>query len=292
MTIVQIYRNTNDTDTTNFKFLEFVNICFICASVNLYLMKSKKLSIKIITLFPKFIENFTDSFGIVKRAIKLKLLDIKAINLREFGLDERQVVDGRPYGGGVGMVLRADVLYKAILKAKSYKLKAPRVVLLTPQGKQFKQADAQRLSKYDNLVLVCGRYEGFDERVRQFADEELSIGDYVLMGGELPALVISEAVMRLRSGILGKDESVDKESFSERMLEYPQYTKPEVLLVASSTHSTGSGQANQVSRKKQLRVPKVLLTGHHKNIEQWRQEEAVKRTKKRRPDLLELTKIK
>ena len=264
-----------------------------------------KLSIRIITLFPKFIENFVESFGIVKRAIKLNLLDIKAINLRSFGLDDRQTVDGRPYGGGVGMVLRADVLYKAIQPARKfqisnskYQIKSKpkniksknRIILLTPQGKQFKQADAQRLSKYDNLIFVCGRYEGFDERVRKFVDEEISVGDYVLMGGELPALAISEAVMRLRSGILGKDESVDKESFSEnvhdlsgrsnrvQMLEYPQYTKPEVLLVASSK--------NQVSRKKQLRVPKILLTGHHKNIEQWRQEEAVKRTKKRRPDLL------
>lgn len=241
-------------------------------------MIKKKLSIKIITLFPKFVENFTDSFGIVKRAIQLKLLSLKAINLREFGLDERQVVDGRPYGGGVGMVLRADVLYKAInrFKIKDLRLKkTQRVILMTPQGKQFKQADAQRLSGYDNLIFVCGRYEGFDERVRQFADEELSIGDYVLMGGELPALVISEAVMRLRSGILGKDESVDKESFSERMLEYPQYTKPEVFEFKDSK-----------LKIKRLRVPKVLLTGHHKNIEQWRQEEAVKRTKKRRPDLL------
>ena len=191
-----------------------------------------KLSIRIITLFPKFIENFVESFGIVKRAIKLNLLDIKAINLRSFGLDDRQTVDGRPYGGGVGMVLRADVLYKAIQPARKfqisnskYQIKSKpkniksknRIILLTPQGKQFKQADAQRLSKYDNLIFVCGRYEGFDERVRKFVDEEISVGDYVLMGGELPALAISEAVMRLRSGILGKDESVDKESFSENV---------------------------------------------------------------------------
>jgi len=241
-------------------------------------MKQKRLSIKIITLFPKFIENFVESFGIVKRAIKLNLLDLKAVNLRSFGLGQRQVVDDRPYGGGVGMVLRADVLQKAIKansKQQTANSKKQRIVLLTPQGKQFKQADAQRLSKYDNLVLVCGRYEGFDERVRQFVDEEISVGDYVLMGGELPALVISEAVMRLRKGILGKDESVNKESFSDNFLEYPQYTKPEIL------------ELKDLKLKiKRLRVPKVLLTGHHKNIEQWRQEEAKKRTKKRRPDLL------
>ena len=254
-------------------------------------MKQKRLSIKIITLFPKFIENFVDSFGIVKRAIKLNLLDLKAVNLRSFGLGQRQVVDDRPYGGGVGMVLRADVLYKAISRIKNYQLRIKnktRIILLTPQGKQFKQADAKRLSKYDNLVLVCGRYEGFDERVRQFVDEEISVGDYVLMGGELPALVISEAVMRLRKGILGKDESVDKESFSDNFLEYPQYTKPEILelkdLKLPARHQL-LPKASAGGKIKRLRVPKVLLTGHHKNIEDWRQEEAIKRTKKRRPDL-------
>jgi tRNA (guanine37-N1)-methyltransferase len=247
--------------------------------------KVKTLSIKIITLFPKFVEDFVESFGIVKRAIKLKLLKMEAVNLRSFGLDRRQTVDDRPYGGGVGMVLRADVLLKAIesarkLKVKSEKLKV-RTILFTPQGKKFTQSDAQRLAKYDQLVLVCGRYEGFDERIRQFVDEEISIGDYVLMGGELPALVISEAVMRLRPGILGKDESTHNESFSEtfykadgrqnrRMLEYPQYTKPEVWTVGKKTY----------------RVPKVLFTGHHKNIEEFRTKESHKRTKKRRPDLL------
>jgi tRNA (guanine37-N1)-methyltransferase len=241
-------------------------------------VKPKKLSIKIITLFPKFVEDFVEAFGIVKRAVKLKLLDIKPINLRLFGLDERQTVDGRPYGGGVGMVLRADVLYKAILgarfKARGSR-KKQRIILLTPQGKKFNQSDAQRLAKYDQLIFVCGRYEGFDERVRQFVDEEISIGDYVLMGGELPALVISEAVMRLRPGILGKDESADKESFADNLLEYPQYTKPE----AFRFKVRGSGF-------KELRVPKVLLTGHHKNIEEFRKTESEKRTKKRRPDLL------
>jgi tRNA (guanine37-N1)-methyltransferase len=242
-------------------------------------MATKKiLNIKIITLFPKFVENFVEAFGIVKRAIKLKLLNISAVNLRSFGLEERQIVDGRPYGGGVGMVLRADVLYKAIQSARSkFKVKSSKckVVLLTPQGKPFKQEDAVRLSKFDNLIFVCGRYEGFDERVRSFVDEEISIGDYVLMGGELPALVISEAVMRLRPGVLGKDESSVGESFSENSLEYPQYTKPEILTVK-----------REKGKEKSMRVPKVLLTGHHKNIETWRKEESLKRTKKQRPDLI------
>lgn len=226
----------------------------------------KKLSIKIITLFPKFVESFLESFGIVRKAIKGRLLSIEPVDLRKFGIDERKTVDGRPYGGGVGMVLKADVLYKAIKKSaapKSY------VILLTPQGKKFTQADAQRLAKIDNLILVCGRYEGFDERIRQFVDEEISIGDYVLMGGELPALVLAEAVMRLRPGILGKDESSVAESFSGNLLEYPHYTKPEVWKVG----------------KKSYRVPKVLLTGHHKKISDFRSIESLKRTKKRRPDL-------
>lgn len=247
------------------------------------IMPKPKLTIKIITLFPKFIENFVESFGIVKRAIKLKLLEIKPVDLRKFGLGDRQVVDDRPYGGGVGMVLRADVLQKAIVRAKGQGLSAKsRIILLTPQGKKFDQKMAQRLSKYDNLVLVCGRYEGFDERVRSFVDEEISVGDYVLMGGELPALSLSEAVMRLRSGILGKDESSHAESFSESGLEYPQYTKPLELKVKSYPFDK-----LRARKLKVLPVPKVLLTGHHKNIENYRKEEALKRTKKRRPDLLQ-----
>lgn len=254
-------------------------------------MPKKTLNIKIITLFPKFIESFLESFGIVKRAIKLGHLKLTAVNLRSFGLGERQVVDDRPYGGGVGMVLRPDVLLKAIQSARKLKVKSVKckVILLTPQGKKFNQANAQRLAKYDELIFICGRYEGFDERVRSFVDEEISIGDYILMGGELPALVISEAIMRLRPGILGKEESNKNESFSNsntvtlnrghdlrlQMLEYPQYTKPEELVI-------------KLPRKKvfKRKVPKVLLTGHHKNINEWRAEEALKRTKKRRPDLI------
>lgn len=214
-----------------------------------------------------------ENFGIVKRAVGLGLLDIRPVNLRSFGLGDRQVVDDRPYGGGVGMVLRADVLFKAMqgVRAKGLGVrKKQKVILLTPQGKKFEQKDAHRLAKYDELIFVCGRYEGFDERIRQFADEEISIGDYILMGGELPALVISEAVMRLRPGILGKDESSVAESFSENLLEHPQYTKPYEWKVKS----------------KKLKVPKVLLTGHHKNIEEFRNKESYKRTKKRRPDLI------
>jgi tRNA (guanine37-N1)-methyltransferase len=267
--------------------------------------KQRKLSIKIITLFPQFIEYYVEAFGIIKKAIVNNLLEITPVYLRNFGLDERQTVDDRPYGGGVGMVLRPDVLLKAIRsvqkfqisndkvqtksKVQSSKIKQ-RVILLCPQGKKFVQKDAVRLAKYDELIFVSGRYEGFDERIRKFVDEEISIGDYVLMGGELPALVISEAVMRLRDGILGKLESTENESFSEsdakmsgltkseQLLEYPQYTKPERW----EMREKGKGK-----RVKVLSVPKVLLTGHHKNIEDFRKKESEKRTKKRRPDLMQ-----
>lgn len=241
---------------------------------------TKKISISIITLFPEFIDQYA-GFGIIARAIKNKLLKINAVNLRRFAIDKRGTVDDRPYGGGLGMVLRPDVVIKAIMKirgSKSTAAKKTRVILMTPQGKPFNQNHARRLAKYDHLVFVSGRYEGFDERVRKFVDEEISIGDYVLMGGELPSLVITEAVLRLVPGVLGKDDSADKESFSENMLEFPQYTKPEVLEVKTKS-------AAKVKVQK-LRVPKVLLTGHHANVEKWRHEEALKRTKKRRPDLL------
>jgi tRNA (guanine37-N1)-methyltransferase len=230
----------------------------------------KKISIKIITLFPDFIDQYT-RFGIVARAVAQKIVSFTSIDLRMFGLDARKTVDGRPYGGGVGMVLRPDVLYKAITKAKGKSAKKKsKVILMTPQGKPFSQAMAKKLAQADELIFVSGRYEGFDERIRKFVDEEISIGDYILMGGELPSLVITEAVLRMIPGVLGKFESGEAESFSESMLEYPQYTKPEVW---------------EVNGKK-ISVPAVLRAGHHANLETWRKEEAFKRTKKRRPDLL------
>lgn len=234
----------------------------------------KKISITVITLFPEFVDQYT-KFGIIARAIRNKILKFSAVNLRSFSFDKRGTVDDRPYGGGLGMVLRPDVVIKAIQKIRQKPgRKGAHVVLLTPQGKVFNQSLAKKLSKYENLVFVSGRYEGFDERVRKFVDEEISIGDYVLMGGELPALVVSEAVLRLIPGVLGKDDSADAESFSEKMLEYPQYTKPEAL------------EVKVIGKMKKMSVPKVLLSGHHINIEKWRKEEALKRTKKRRPDLL------
>jgi len=231
-------------------------------------MPKQKISITVLTLFPDFVESYL-KFGIIKRAIKKKILSFRAINLRDYSFDKRGTVDDRPYGGGVGMVLRPDVMVKAVQELRA-KHKRARVVLLTPQGKKFDQAQARRLKKYKSLIFVSGRYEGFDERIRSFVDEELSVGDYILMGGELPALVITEAVLRLIPGVLGKLESTAAESFSHGLLEYPQYTKPEVLKIGRKT----------------MRVPKVLLAGHHGKMTQWRQVEAEKRTKKRRPDLL------
>lgn len=240
--------------------------------------KRRSLHISIITLFPNFIEQYT-SFGIIARAIVQKVLRFTAVDLRQFGIGERKTVDDRPYGGGVGMVLRPDVLLKAIARAKGVGLRAKehtRVILLTPSGKRFVQKDAVRLAKYNHLVFVSGRYEGYDERIAKFVDEQLSIGDYVLMGGELPALVIAEAVLRHIPGVLGKEESAQGESFSEEgMLEFPQYTKPEEWVVASGK-----------LKGKHLKVPNVLRSGHHANINAWRTQEARKRMKKFRPDLL------
>lgn len=241
-------------------------------------MKKKSIFIRVITLFPEFIESYK-TFGIIAKAIKNKLLTFSTLQLRSFGLDARGTVDDRPYGGGVGMVLRADVLSKAIASARKSKVKDTklkvRTILLTPSGKQFKQKDAQRLAQYDELIFVSGRYEGYDARIEKFVDEEISIGDYVLMGGELPALVITEAVVRLIPGVIGKFESTEHESFSAGLLEYPQYTKPEQWKVKSGKW-----------KGKTLRVPKVLLSGNHKKINDWRSSEALQRTKKRRPDLV------
>lgn len=224
----------------------------------------------VITLFPEIIADYT-KISIVARAIKNKVIQINAHNLRDFTKDSHKTVDDNPYGGGAGMVLKADIMQKAItaLQKKNKKLKT-RTILLTPQGKVFNQKQGERLAKYDRLIFVSGRYEGFDERIRSMVDEEFSIGDYVLMGGELPSLVMIEAISRFIPGVVGKSESVKGDSFSNGLLEFPQYTRPEILKVG----------------KRNMRVPKVLLSGNHKLVDEWRKEESLKRTKKRRPDLL------
>lgn len=228
----------------------------------------------VITIFPEMISDYK-KVSIIARAISKKLIRIREHNLRDYTTDTHQTVDGRPYGGGAGMVLRADVMQKAINKIAKGRNKKVRRILLTPQGKIFNQAHAKRLAKYDRLVFVCGRYEGFDERIHSMVDEQFSIGDFVTMGGELPALTMIETISRFIPGVVGKSESVANDTFSSKgknanLLEHPQYTRPEVLKVG----------------KKSMKVPKVLLSGHHSDIEKWRTSEALKKTKKNRPDLL------
>ncbi len=220
----------------------------------------------IITLFPQAFESYL-KVSLLQRALSKKFISIEMVNLREFGDGVHKSVDARPYGGGAGMVLRVDIMDKALksLKLKKGK-KGQAIILLTPQGKVFNQKIARNLSKLKTIVLICGRYEGFDERIRDLVDMEISIGDFVLTGGEIPTLAVLDTVARLVPGVVGKSESLVYESFSENMLEYPQYTRPELY--------------------KSQRVPKVLQSGHHAKIEAWRKSESLKRTKKRRPDLL------
>lgn len=242
-------------------------------------MKKSVVKITILTLFPEFVADYT-KFGIIQRAIKNGVVKIESLDLRKFGIGERQTVDDRPYGGGVGMVLRPDVLYKAITTWKKKQgMKKTRIILMSPQGGVFSQRKAKDLTKYDSLLLVSGRYEGFDERILKFVDEEISIGDYVLMGGELPALVITETLLRFVPGVVGKLESTENESFSENLLEYPQYTKPENWNIKLK-------DKNGNLKIKTMKVPEVLRSGNHAKIEAWRHEEALMKTKKRRPDLL------
>lgn len=217
------------------------------------------MKISIITLFPGMFEG---PFGIsmLKRAQDTDLVEFEFVDLRDFGIGRRKQVDDTPYGGGDGMVLRTDVVVPAI---ESVKAKQSKTVLLTPQGQTYKQADAKRLSKLDHIILVCGHYEGFDERIRNYADEEISVGDYVLTGGEIPAMVVVDSITRLIPGVLGGGQSADVESFSDgETLEYPQYTKPEEF--------------------RSVRVPEVLLSGHHGEIAKWRTQQAQQRTAKRK----------
>lgn len=215
---------------------------------------------EIITIFP---EIFGSYFGesIIKRAQKSKLIDVRVHNLRNFTLDKHKTVDDTPYGGGVGMVLKVEPVYRAIKSIK--KRKKTRIILFSAKGKRYTQKDVRRLSKYDNLILVCGRYEGMDERVAEkIADEEISIGDYVLTGGEIPAMVLVDSISRMIPGVLGNIKSSEGESHSkDGYLEYPQYTKPENF----SPYGRPA-----VGRKTNWKVPKILLSGNHEKIKEWR----------------------
>ncbi len=208
----------------------------------------------VVTIFPEFFESFKTE-ALIARAQAKKLISIRTHNLRQYAGDERGTIDGRPYGGGAGMVFLFAPIARALAKLKP--AKKSRVVVFNPKGKTFTQADARRLAKYDQLVMICGRYEGIDQRViDELADEEISIGDYVLFGGEVPAMVVMEAVTRMIPGAVAKEESTANESFSNGVnKEHPQYTRPEVIAF----------------KKRKLRVPKVLLSGDHKKIAVWRE---------------------
>lgn len=220
------------------------------------------MKISVITLFPQMFSSVF-SQSIIKRAIDNNLLEISFINLRDFGLGKHKLVDDTPYGGGKGMVLRVDVLDNAIKATK--KGNNEKIVLLSAHGNQFNQKKAKGFSKFNHLILICGHYEGFDERIKKYVDEEISVGDFILTGGEIPAMLIVDSVARLAKGVI-KKESADLESFSP-YLEHPQYTKP-------------------FSYKGKV-VPEVLLSGNHKKILAWRKNESLKITKKLRPDLIE-----
>jgi tRNA (guanine37-N1)-methyltransferase len=230
------------------------------------------MTIDVVTIFASMIEPLLAA-GVVGRAIERRTLDVKVHDLRDFTTDRHRVVDDVPYGGGPGMVLKPEPLFRALDTIEAERGRRLTVVLTSPQGARFTQAEAQRLSRVDHLVLLCGRYEGIDERVRERVTEEISIGDYVLSGGELPALVILDAVARLVPGVVGDEQSVAEDSFSRGLLDYPQYTRP-----AEVRGPDLSGAA--------LKVPDVLLSGNHGDIRHWRKREAVSRTLARRPDLL------
>lgn len=220
----------------------------------------------VLTLFPESFEPIKQS--ILGRALEKNLISLNLINIRDFSKDKHKKVDDTPYGGGAGMVIKPDVVYDAY---KSIEDKNAKVIYLSPQGNVLNQKKVESLSKEEHLILLCGHYEGIDQRViDEIVDEEISIGDYVLTGGEIPAMVLIDSVSRYVEGVLTK-ESIKEESFSNNLLEYPQYTRPEVFL--------------------NKKVPEVLLSGHHKNIRKWREEQSLKNTYQKRPDLLNKKKI-
>ncbi len=225
------------------------------------------MNFHVLTLFPDMITNGM-SESIMGRAQKNGTITLEAINIRDYANNKHGQVDDYPYGGGAGMVMQAPPIYSAYEALVEKLGKKPRVVYMTPQGKVFNQSIAQELAQEEDLVFLCGHYEGIDERVLELiVTDNISIGDYVLTGGELPAMVMMDTISRLVPGVLHNDVSAEFESFHDNLLEYPQYTRPEEFMG--------------------MRVPDVLLSGHHKNIEAWRAEQSLLRTKERRPDLLE-----
>lgn len=219
------------------------------------------MKIDILTIFPEMFKGFL-SESIIKRAIENKKVEINIINFRDFSTDPHHNVDDTPYGGGAGMVLMPQPIFDAV---ESVRTKESKVILLTPTGKTYNQQKAVELKKEKHLIFICGHYEGFDDRIRTIADEEISIGDFILTGGELPAMIISDSVIRLLDGVITK-ESLEEESFNNNLLDYPTYTKPRDF--------------------RGLKVPDVLLSGNHEEIKKYRREEQIRLTKEKRKDLL------
>lgn len=217
--------------------------------------------IKILTLFPEYFDSFKNT-SIIKRAIQKESVKVECINFRDYTIDKHNNVDDTSFGGGAGMLLACQPIVDCIKENKTDK---SYIVMMSPQGSVFNQRKARELAQKEELMILCGHYEGFDERIRDYVDEEISIGDYVLTGGEVGAIVVSDAVIRLNEGVI-KKESHEDDSFENGLLEYPQYTKP----------------VNFDGKK----VPDVLLSGHHENIRKWRLKESLRKTYKRRPDLL------
>lgn len=234
------------------------------------------MRIDVLTLFPQMFE-VPFSFGIFQRAIDRKLVSINLYNIRDYTHDKHHTVDDYPYGGGPGMVLKPEPIFEAVEAIKSKIGSKDRgtnvpIILLTPQGRLFSQQIAQELAKYSHLVLICGHYEGVDERVREhLVTDEISVGDYVLTGGEFPAMVVIDAVVRLLPGVLGSEASPVNDSHSNGLLEYPQYTRP--------------------AEYRGWSVPEVLISGNHAQIAKWRREQTIQRTLERRPELLDKTSL-
>ena len=228
------------------------------------------MKIDILTLFPEMCEKVLNE-SILGRAQKAEIVELQAHDIREFAGNKHNRVDDAPYGGGKGMVMQAEPIYQCYKSLYSEGEEKPHLIYMSPKGKTFKQEDAVRLAQYDRIVLLCGHYEGVDQRViDEIVDEEISVGDYVLTGGELPALIVTDAVCRMLPGVLSEEICFTEESHFNGLLEYPQYTRPEVW------HDVA--------------VPEVLMSGHHLNIAKWREEQSLEVTKKMRPDMLKINK--
>jgi tRNA (guanine37-N1)-methyltransferase len=225
------------------------------------------LRIDFVTIFPKMFEPLLAE-GVIARGVKQGLLEVRVWDLRDFATDRHRSTDDEAYGGGPGMVMLAEPVLRCVERIRSEVPESPHVLMTSPQGRRFTQATARELASRGNLVILCGRYEGFDERIREsLQPDEISIGDFVVSGGELPAMLIADAVGRMIEGVVGNSSSVEEDSFFRGLLDYPHYTRPEEL--------------------RGMRVPEILLSGHHEKIRKWRKEQALRATLAKRSDLLE-----